>query len=59
MKQEMTNERWERLVANLMSDIEMYEYDVAIREKELEKLNGEIKMLKDMIKKLERGEDDE
>lgn len=59
MKQEMTNERWERLVANLMSDIEMYEYDVAIREKELEKLNGEIKMLKDMIKKLERGDKDE
>lgn len=59
MKQEMTNERWERLVANLMSDIEMYEYDVAIREKELEKLNGEIKMLKEMIKKLERGENDE
>lgn len=59
MKQEMTNERWSRVVANLMSDIEMYEYDIAIRDKELERLKIEYDSLKEKIKKLERGDKDE
>lgn len=59
MKQEMTNERWSRIIANLMSDIEMYEYDIAIRDKELERLKIEYDSLKEKIKKLERGDKDE
>lgn len=59
MKQEMTNERWSRIIANLMSDIEMYEYDIAIRDKELERMKIEYDSLKEKIKKLERGDKDE
>lgn len=59
MKQEMNNERWSRVVANLMIDIEMYEYDIAIRDKELERLKIEYDSLKEKIKKLERVDKDE
>ena len=59
MKQEMTNERWSRIIANLMSDIEMYEYDIARRDEELDRLNREVVALKKEIDRLQRGDEDE
>lgn len=59
MKQEMTNERWSRIIANLMSDIEMYEYDIARRDEELDRLNSEVVALKREIDRLQRGDEDE
>lgn len=59
MKQEMTYERWSRVVANLISDIEMYEYDIQIRDKELERLKSENDSLKEKIKKMEGDDEDE
>ena len=59
MKQEMTNERWSRIIANLMSDIEMYEYDIARRDEELDRLNREVVALKREIDRLQRGDEDE
>ena len=59
MKQEMTNERWERVVVLLVNEIEMNGYGIEAKDSAIKCMKDEISALREKVAELERRQNNE